>query len=154
LASRGKASFAPLLSSPLFWWINASIAAAFLIALPLVLWLRRRAAKNAAAQELQWALKQAQSALAKASDRAEFYNAAAHLVQARLAVGEGKKARFIDTGAALRRQVGDPVMRREIESVLGRRDELKYGGNTAGSLDPAEKNRVVAVLEKFSANHD
>jgi hypothetical protein len=68
--------------------------------------------------------------------------------------GEGRKARFIDTGAALRRQVGDPVMRREIESVLGRRDELKYGGNTAGSLDPAEKNRVVAVLEKFSANHD
>ena len=154
LASRGQTGFAPLLSSPSFWWINVSIAAALLIALPLVLWMRRRAARNAFAHELQWALKQAQSALAKASDRAEFYNAATHLVQARLAVGEGKKARFIDTGAALRRQVGDPVMRREIESVLGRRDELKYGGNTAGSLDPAEKNRVVAVLEKFSANHD
>ena len=153
-ASRSKASFAPLLSSPSFWWINLSIAAAFLIALPLVLWARRRAARNALSHELHWALKQAQSALAKASDRAEFYNAAAHLVQARLAVGEGKKARFIDTSAALRRQIEDPVLRREIESVLGRRDELKYGGNTAGSLDPVEKNRVVAVLDKFSANHD
>jgi hypothetical protein len=153
-ASRGKESFAPLLSSPSFWWINLSIAAAFLIALPLVLWARRRAARNALSHELHWALKQAQSALAKASDRAEFYNAAAHLVQARLAVGEGKKARFIDTGAALRRQVEDPMFRREIESVLGRRDELKYGGSSTGSLDPVEKNRVVAVLDKFSANHE
>lgn len=153
-ASRSKASFAPLLSSPSFWWINLSIAAAFLIALPLVVWARRRAARNALSHELHWALKQAQSALAKASDRAEFYNAAAHFVQARLAVGEGKKARFIDTSAALRRRIQDPVLRREIESVLGRRDELKYGGNSAGSLDPVEKKRVVAVLDKFAANHD
>lgn len=147
-------SMAPLAKNPWFWWINLSLAAAFLIALPLVLWWQRRAAKNAALNELNWSLKQARSALVKASDRAEFYNAAAHFVQARLAVGEGKKARFVDTPDTLKRQIKDPVFRREIETVLGRRDEMKYGGRSAGSLDLAEKNRVVSLLEKFANNHD
>ena len=154
LGQVSSVSMAPLAKNPWFWWINLSLAASFLIALPLVLWLRRRAAKNAALNELHWSLKQARSALVKASDRAEFYNAAAHFVQARLAVGEGKKARFFDATDALKRQVKDPVFRREIEAVLGRRDELKYGGRSAGSLDLAEKNRVVSLLEKFANNHD
>ncbi|MFM8885821.1 MAG: BatD family protein, partial [Chthoniobacterales bacterium] len=154
LGPPSRVSMAALAKEPLFWWINLSLAAAFLIALPVVLWLRRRAVKNAAMSELHWALKQARSALVKASDRTEFYNAAAHFVQASLAVGEGKKARFVDTADALKRQVKDPVFRREIEAVLGRRDEMKYGGRSAGSLDLAEKNRVVSLLDKFSNKHD
>lgn len=154
LSSKGTQSFVPLLRKPWFVWGALSVALALLSALPVLAWMRRRSARNALANELLWSLKQAQSSLGKASDRAEFYNAAAHLVQARLAVGEGKRARFVDTAAALRRQVQDAALRREIESVLGRRDELKYGGRSGGALDAAEKSRVVAVLEKFTNNHD
>jgi len=154
LSSKGTQSFVPLLRKPWFVWGALSVALALLVALPVLAWMRRRSVKNALANELLWSLKQAQSALGKASDRAEFYNAAAHLVQARLAVGEGKRARFVDTSSALRRQVQDAALRREIESVLGRRDELKYGGPSGGALDQVERSRVVAVLEKFTNNHD
>jgi hypothetical protein len=150
----GVASLAPLARNPWFWWINFSLASAFLIALPLVFWLRRRAAKNAVLKELRWAIKQARSALTKASDREEFYNAAAHFVQARLAFGEGRSTRFIETANTLKRQIKDPVFHRELEAVLGRRDEIKYGGRSAGSLDIAEKNRVIALLDKLDSIHD
>lgn len=154
LGESGAKTFVPLVRKPWFVWGVISIGLALFTALPILFWLRRRAAKNALANELRWALKQAHSALGKAADRTEFYNAAAHLVQARLAVGEGQKGRFVDTTDALRRQVQDPVLRREIESVLGRRDEMKYGGRSGGALDAAEKSRVMAVLEKFTNNHD
>jgi hypothetical protein len=42
--------------------------------------------------------------------------------------------------------------RRELQSVLARRDELKYGGGTAaGTLPDDERRRVVSLLEKFAA---
>jgi hypothetical protein len=42
--------------------------------------------------------------------------------------------------------------RRELQSVLARRDELKYGGGAAtGALPDDERRRIVSLLEKFVA---
>jgi hypothetical protein len=54
---------------------------------------------------------------------------------------------------ALARRVADPLDRRELESVLARRDELTYGGDGGSALDPIERRRVAELLEKFAKNH-
>jgi hypothetical protein len=88
--------------------------------------------------------------LQKSSDRTEFYNAAAHLVQTRLELLNGSANPVSDAAAALQQQVADPLERRALQSVLARRDEVKYGGGPGGALDDDERRRVVALLEKFA----
>jgi hypothetical protein len=114
--------------------------------------MRRRRLQSARTSELEWALRQARSALQKASDRTEFYNAAAHFVQARLELLNGSAGTVPDAAAALQQRVADPLERRELQSVLARRDELKYGGGAGSALGEDERRRIVALLEKFAAN--
>jgi 1-deoxy-D-xylulose-5-phosphate reductoisomerase len=66
---------------------------------------------------------------------------------------DGKPAALVDTGEALARRVPDGAERRDLQSLLARRDELKYGGSAADALDPAERRRLAAVLDKFASNH-
>jgi hypothetical protein len=123
-----------------------------IIVLPVLLWLRRRRAKLALAAEIESALRQAKSGLHKAADKTEFYNAAAHFVQARLELLNGSAGTVPDAAAALQQRVSDPMERRELQSVLARRDELKYGGGAAGgALPDDERRRIVSLLEKFAA---
>jgi len=148
-AGRG---FVPSLRAPWFGALNLALLVLALFALPVLLYLRRRRLKSARTAELEWALRQAKSALHKASDKTEFYNAAAHFVQARLELLNGHAGTVPDATAALQQRVADPMERRELQSVLARRDELKYGGGgAAGSLPEDERRRVVSLLEKFAA---
>lgn len=145
--------FAPLVHRGWFRFLNIALLIVMLAAIPLLVWLRRRALRSAQTAELEAALRQANAALQKAADRSAFYTAAADFVVARLALADRKPAALIDPEEALARRVDDAVERRELQSVLARRDELKYGGGSGGTLDPAERHRVTALLEKFSSTH-
>ena len=152
LAGGGR-SFVPRLLQPSFHWINIALLAALLLSIPYLLWQRRRARKSALTAETEAVLREAKSAYHKASAPADFYAAAAQFVQARLALLDGKPVALIDSDEALTRRVADPAERRDLQSMLARRDELKYGGSAADALDPAERRRLSAVLDKFASNH-
>ena len=150
LAAASGKGFVPSLHAPWFRWANIVMLALAALALPLLVWMRRVRAKSARTAELESALRQSKSALQKASDRTEFYNAAAHFVQARLELLNGGAGTVPDAAAALQQRIADPLERRELQSVLARRDELKYGGGTGGTLGDDERRRVVSLLEKFA----
>lgn len=151
LSSASGHGFVPNLHAPWFRWLNIGLLAIAVLVLPILFWLRRRRIKSARTAELESALRQAKSALHKASDKTEFYNAAAHFVQARLELLNGGAGSVADAAAALQQCIADPIENRELQSVLARRDELKYGGGAGGSLGEDERRRVVSQLEKFAA---
>lgn len=151
LASSFGRGFVPSFNAPWFRWLNAAFLAFALFVVPLLVWLRRRRIKSARTAELESALSQAKSALHRASDKTEFYNAAANFVQARLELLNGTAGTIPDAAAALEQRTPDPLERRELQSVLARRDELKYGGGTGGALPEDERRRIVSILEKFAA---
>lgn len=150
LSGGGEGGFAPDLLAPWFRTANLILLVFALVVVPILLWWRRRRMRSARTAELEWALRQANSALHKASDRTEFYNAAAHFVQARLDLLDGRAGSVTDAAAALHRHVVDSSERRDLQSVLARRDELKYGGGAGGALAGDERRRVLASLEKFA----
>lgn len=148
-----KQGFVPRLLQPSFHWFNLAVLAALTLSIPFLLWQRRRARKSALTAETEAVLRESKAACHKASAPADFYAAAAQFVQARLALLDGKPVALIDPDEALARRVPDAVERRELQSLLARRDELKYGGSAADALDPAERRRLSAVLDKFATNH-
>ena len=148
-----KQGFVPRLLQPSFHWFNLALLAAVIFSIPFLLWQRRRARKSALTAATEAVLRESKSVYHKASAPADFYAAAAQFVQARLALLDGKPVALVDTNEALARRVPDPAERRELQSLLARRDELKYGGSGAAPLDPAERRRLAAVLDKFASNH-
>lgn len=145
--------FRPWLAADWFRFLNLALLIALVLSIPYLLWLRRRAKKSAQTVELEAAVRAAKAAWQKATDPREFYAAAAQFVQARLALREMKPAALVDAVEALGRQVEDPVERRELQTVLAKRDELAYGRTGAAALDPQERRRVTDLLEKFAKNH-
>ena len=151
--ARYAPSFDPWLTRPWFVILNAAALVAILISIPWLVWLRRRAMKSERTAALETALRAARGELHTASDRTGFYTAAAQFVQTQLALWDDKPAGLVDPAEALRRRAPDPLVRRELESVLSRRDELKYGGGGSGAIDAQERRRVVDLLENFSTKH-
>ena len=152
LTSSDGRGFLPVVQAPWFRVLNLLLLGLAIIVLPVLLWLRRRRVKLARTAEIESALRQAKSGLHKAADKTEFYNAAAHFVQARLELLNGSAGTVPDAAAALQQRVSDSMERRELQSVLARRDELKYGGGAAGgALPDDERRRIVSLLEKFAA---
>lgn len=145
--------FAPRLHDRGFHLINLLLLAAVVLSIPFLLWQRRRARKQARTVETESLVRQAKSVWQKTSDPAEFFSAAAQFVQGRLALLDDRPVALVDTDEALARRVSDPVERRELQSLLARRDELKYGGSGGAPLDPAERRRLAGVLENFASNH-
>ncbi|MEX1044677.1 MAG: BatD family protein [Chthoniobacterales bacterium] len=145
--------FAPRLLDQGFHLLNLLLLAAVILSIPFLLWQRRRARKSARTAESESLVRQAKSVWQKTSDPAEFFTAAAQFVQARLALLDDRPAALVDTDEALTRRVPDAAERRELQSLLARRDELKYGGSGGAPLDPAERRRLAGVLEKFASNH-
>ena len=146
-------SFVPLLHRPWFRTLNTAVLAALIISIPVLVLLGRRAKKSAETAALENELRRSKAAWQKAEDPSEFYAAAAQFVQARLALLDGKPVGLIDPDEAITRRVADPVERRELLTLLGKRDELKYGGGTGGVLPAEERRRVTLLLENFTKNH-
>ncbi len=152
LSSRAP-DFKPWILSDWFHLLNFAVFAALIISIPYLIWMRRRAKKDARTVELESAVRTAKTSWQKASDPMEFYTAAGQFLLARLALLDNKPAALIDPAEALARRVSDPAERRELEAVLAKRDELAYGRTGAGALDLQERNRVTQLLEKFAKNH-
>lgn len=152
LSSRSP-DFRPWITSDWFHLLNFAVLAALIISIPYLLWMRKRAKKDARTVELEGAVRTAKASWQKATDPVEFYAAAGQFVLARLALLDNKPAALIDPDEALARRVSDPVERRELQSVLAKRDELNYGRTGGGSLDEQERRRVVDLLDKFAKNH-
>lgn len=141
--------FAPSLRSPWFLGANALLLALAVIGLPAVLLLRRHRRKTARRAARERGLRDAKAAMAQASSRADFYQAAAQFLLTRLDLpGMDASSDFSD---ALRKNVSGEAEQRDLQSILDRRDELKYGGEAGGSLSGEERTRVMALLEKFAA---
>lgn len=143
--------FCPNLHSSWFRATHVALLALSLVVLPVLLWWRHRRKKSAVRAGLERALRQARAEMNQASDRTAFYSAAARVVQARIDLLAGRVGSVPDA-AALQQYIADPVERRELQSVLARRDELKYGGGSGGPWAGDERQRAVAVLEKFAVN--
>lgn len=151
--SGGTRDFAPWVRAPWFLFLQLVLLLLVLLSIPVLVWRRRRARKSARTAELESVLRQSRADWQHASDRGEFYHSAARFLQARLALWDDRPEALVDPVEALERRVSDPVERRELRSVLARRDELKYGGGGGGPLDRAEKDRVSTLLDKFASNH-
>ncbi len=145
--------FKPWILSDWFHLLNFAVFAALIISIPYLIWMRRRAKKDARTVELESAVRTAKTSWQKASDPMEFYTAAGQFLLARLALLDNKPAALVDPTEALGRRVSDPAERRELEAVLAKRDELAYGRTGGGALDPQERNRVTQLLENFAKNH-
>lgn len=157
-AAKGLASYAPSfeahLKSRWFLALNVILLLAVLISMPWLVWMRRRANKSALTSELETALRQAKVACQAASERDAFYNAAAQHILTQLALWDNTPMTQINAQEALSRRVNELSVRRELESILRRHDELKYGGGDAREpLDPQTRTRFLAALEKFSTSH-
>ena len=145
--------FKPWILSDWFHLLNFAILSALLVSIPYLIWMRRRARKDARIVELESAVRTAKTSWQKASDPMEFYTAAGQFVLARLALLDNKPASLVDPAEALARRVADPAERRELQSVLAKRDELAYGRAGGGALAPEERRRVTDLLDKFAKNH-
>jgi len=145
--------FRPWIVSDWFHLLNFAVLAALIISIPYLLWMRKRAKKDARTIELEGAVRSAKASWQKATDPVEFYAAAGQFVLARLALLDNKPAALIDPEEALARRVSDPAERRELHSVLAKRDELNYGRTGGGEFDEQERRRVVDLLDKFAKNH-
>lgn len=151
LSSTTSRSFVPVWHAPWFRWLNVALLVVAAIVFPLFALMRRRGQKLAERSGLEKALRQAKSALQQAPDREAFYNAAAEFVRARLELLAGRAGSVADLPTALRQHVTDPEQLRGLQSVLTRRDELKYGGGGGSTLAANERQDVMALLEKFAA---
>jgi hypothetical protein len=145
--------FVPWLLQSWFHWLQVALLCGLVLLIPFLLWRRRQANKSALTAANEEAVREARAVWSKAMDPAEFYSAAAQFVQARLALLEGRAVALVDPGEALARHVSDPDERNELQSLLARRDEIKYSGAGSATLDPAERRRWTSLLDKFASHH-
>jgi len=145
--------FRPWITAPWFRLLHLAVLVAAVLSVPWLVWLRRRARKSAETVVLEGKVKEARHEWQQAVHRAEFYRAAAHYIEARLALLENKPVALVDAPRTLGHRVTDPVELRELQSVLAKRDEMNYGGGGDAPIDAAERKHVSALLEKFSKNH-
>lgn len=149
ISSAGR-SFSPGLHASWFRWLNISLLVIAALVLPALFLWRSRQRKSARRSGLESASRQAKTVLQKASERMEFYNAAAQFMELQLQLLDVGPSAPPDIAAALQKRISDPLELRELQSVLARRDELKYGGGAGGNLGEEERRRVVSLLEKFA----
>ena len=72
--------------------LNFAVLAALIISIPYLIWMRRRAKKDARTVELESSVRTAKAAWQKATDPMEFYAAAGQFMVARLALWDDKPA--------------------------------------------------------------
>ncbi len=144
--------FLSVVRSPWFYVLQALLLA-LIVAWVLLLAARKRRMRLAGDTNLRLEadLRAAWVSLraAAGAEPAAFYAAGANVLMARLALMQGKPAAAADADRLLCRLVGNMVRREELLALLSRSDELNYGEHEGGSLAPAERDKVNALLEEF-----
>ena len=86
---------------------------------------------------------------------AEFFDAAARIVQLDTALATGRPASSVDAATACQSRRLDPETAEGIEAVFNARAELLYSGNAGDNarVPSDERNRVLRTIEKFSSTN-
>ena len=89
------------------------------------------------------------------SGHADFYEAAARLVQVETALATGRPDASVDAATARATRVLDEETAAGIDEIFSRRAELLYAGSARGDgrVSQSEKDRALTALERFSEGH-
>ena len=150
-----RQAFPPLYERREFWMVQAGMLAALLA----LVGFRVRGRPNADAARSAALRREKSALLAKLRrnelDHAEFFGAAARVVQIDAALTTGADAAGVDATAARTLAGSDEETAEVIDEVFNARAELLFagGGHDDGRVSGDERARVLAALEKFGRNH-
>ena len=152
-----RKSFTPLYERKRqeFWLVQAGVLAALL---GLVV-IRLRGRPNADAARHAALRREKASLLAKLRRNeiahAEFFDAAARVVQIDAALATGADAAGVDAAAARALAGSDEATAEVIDEIFNARAELLFagGGRDEGRVSGDERTRVLAALDNFGRNH-
>jgi hypothetical protein len=146
-------SFAPLYRTRVFWLAQALPMLAFLTLLGLRFLRKDEATTRAAGLRKERA--DLWRKLRSESDEAEFFQAAARLVQIQTALTDGRPAASVDAAAARSARELDAETVAGITEIFNARDERVFAGVARGDgrLDAETRTRVFATLERFEKCH-
>ena len=150
-----RESFAPLYERREFWLAQAGLLAALLA----LVGFRIRGRPSAdAARSAAWR-REKSALLAKLrrgeTEHAEFFDAAARVVQIDAALATGADAAGVDAAAARALAGADEATAEVIDEIFNARAELLFagGGRDDGRVSGDERARVLAALETLGRNH-
>ena len=150
-----RKSFEPRYERREFWMVQAGMLAALLV----LVGFRMRGGPNSDAARSAALRREKASLLAKLRRteiaHAEFFDAAARVVQIDAALTTGADAAGVDATAARALAGSDEETAEVIDEVFNARAELLFagGGRDDGRVSGDERARVLAALEKFGRNH-
>ena len=89
------------------------------------------------------------------SGHADFYEAAARLVQVETALATGRLDASVDAATARATRALDEETAAGIDEIFSKRAELLYAGSARGDgrVSQSEKDRALTALERFSEGH-
>ena len=150
-----RKSFTPLYERREFWQVQAGLLAGLFV----LVGFRVRGRPNADAAR-NAALRREKSALLAKLRRseiahAEFFDAAARVVQIDAALATGADAAGVDASAARALAGADEATAEVIDEIFNARAELLFagGGRDEGRVSGDELTRVLVALETFGRNH-
>ena len=150
-----RKSFTPLFERREFWLAQAGVLAALLV----LVGLRVRRGPNAEATRTAALRREKAGLLAKLRRseiaHAEFFDAAARVIQIDAALATGADAAGVDASAARSLAGADAATAEVIDEIFNARAELLFagGGRDDGRVSGDERARVLTALEKIGRNH-
>ncbi len=149
-----RKSFTPLHRQRIFW-LAQTVPLAGLLAFAGFRFLRKSEREKRIAELRREALRAGQQ-VRRADSDAGLYDAAARLVQIETALATGVDPSTVDAPAARASAPLDEETAGDIERIFEARAERLYAGTAAdaGTVVPAERERVVAAVERFRRSHE
>ncbi len=150
-----RKTFAPLSERREFWMVQAGMLAALLV----LVGFRMRGRPNADAARSAALRREKTSLLAKLRRselvHAEFFDAAARVIQIDAALATGADDAGVDATAARTLAGSDAATAEVIEEIFNVRAEMHFagGGRDDGRVPGDERTRVLAALETFGRCH-
>ena len=146
-------SFEPMYRTRAFWFVQG------VPMLALLGWLGARFFRKDEAKSRAAALKRERDELWRKvrgeSGHAEFFQAAARLVQVETALATGRADASVDALTAREARALDEETAAGIEEIFGKRAELLYAGTARsdGRVSQSEKDRALTALERFQEGY-
>ena len=146
-------SFEPMYRSRAFW-IAQGVPLLALIGLLGARILRKDEAASRAAA-LRRERDEMNRKVRSATDHAEFFQAAARLVQIETALATGRSDTSVDAQTARASRELDAEIAAGIDEIFSKRAELLYAGSAGsdGRVSESERDRALTTLERFQERH-